>query len=128
MGTCRYYSDDPVTDADLRVLFDAARFAPQGGNRQPVRWVVVRDAGRKRQLRNWYLQTLADYVDRRAGSGTRSRALTGALDSARDFDRVPVLVVVCAVMEDIHATDTALDRVGVVGGRRSTSPSRISSC
>lgn len=115
-GTCRYYTDDPVTDADLRVLFDAARFAPQGGNRQPVRWVVVRDPGKKRQLRDWYLQTLDDYVDRRAGNGTRSRALTRALDFARDLDRVPVLVIVCAVMEDLHPTDTVLDRVGVVGG------------
>ena len=43
--------------------FDAARFAPQGGNRQPVRWVVVRDAGLRRALRDLYLPVWKRYLE-----------------------------------------------------------------
>ncbi len=42
-GTCRYFASDPVPDEVLHQAFDVARFGPQGGNRQPMRWIVVRD-------------------------------------------------------------------------------------
>ena len=48
--TTRYFSDEPVTDQQLETAFDYARFAPQGGNRQPVRFVVVRDQDKRNQL------------------------------------------------------------------------------
>ena len=41
-GACRYFKPDPVPDDVLARLFDAARHGPQGGNRQPVRYIVVR--------------------------------------------------------------------------------------
>ena len=34
--TTRYFGDEPVTDEQLKTAFNYARFAPQGGNRQPV--------------------------------------------------------------------------------------------
>jgi nitroreductase len=49
-GSCRFFLPDPVPDEVLAKLLDAARFAPQGGNRQPVRWIVVRDPSAKKQL------------------------------------------------------------------------------
>jgi nitroreductase len=55
-GTCRYYTDEPVPDGLLAQALDAARFAPQGGNLQPVRWVVVRDRARLATLAGWYLE------------------------------------------------------------------------
>src|SRR5437868_13691553 len=61
-GTCRYFRPDPVPDEVLLAAFDAARFSPQGGNRQPVRWVVVRDPDAKRQLHEWYLQPWKAYL------------------------------------------------------------------
>jgi nitroreductase len=45
-GTCRYFRPGPVPDDVLRAAF--ARFAPQGGNRQPVRWIVVREQATRR--------------------------------------------------------------------------------
>ena len=53
--TCRRYRPDPVPDEILRRVFDGARWAPTGGNRQGVRWVVVRDAETRRRLRDLYL-------------------------------------------------------------------------
>src|ERR1700681_955774 len=54
-GSCRFFLPDEVSDEVLACLLDAARFAPQGGNRQPARSIVVRDPAVKRQLRDWYL-------------------------------------------------------------------------
>lgn len=34
--TCRYLRPDPVPDDVLLAAFDDTRFAPEGGNRQPV--------------------------------------------------------------------------------------------
>lgn len=37
--------DAPVTDAQLRALFEAARWAASAGNTEPVRWLVGRRGG-----------------------------------------------------------------------------------
>lgn len=41
---CRSYLDDPVDDADLDAMLEAATHAPSAENRQPWVFVVVRDA------------------------------------------------------------------------------------
>src|SRR5690348_7480604 len=82
-GTCRYFRPDPVPDDVLRAAFDVARFGPQGGNRQPVRWVVVRDAATKQALADLYLPPWKAYL---AGIGT-GEVSVGALPKAvRDAD------------------------------------------
>jgi nitroreductase len=47
---CRYYRDDPVPDEVLYQAVELARFAPNGGNRGPVRFIFVRDPELRRQL------------------------------------------------------------------------------
>ncbi len=39
----RLRSDEPVSDADLKTILDAASKAPNGGNSQPARFLVIRD-------------------------------------------------------------------------------------
>ena len=46
--------DRDVSDADLLTIIEAATKAPSGGNSQPVRWVVVRDPERRKQLGEIY--------------------------------------------------------------------------
>jgi nitroreductase len=121
-GTCRYFRPDPVDDHTLLALFDAARFAPQGGNRQPVRWIVVRERAAKEQLRDWYLVPWKSYMARTETGEVRvdgERARTMVADSdhmAEHLADVPVLLVVCAVLADITSPDANLPRVGIVGG------------
>lgn len=119
-STCRFYTDEPVSDEVLLRAFDYARFAPQGGNRQPVRFVVVRDPEKKRQLRDWYLVPWKAYMaGARAGQidiGGGWKLVENADHFAERFDQVPAIVVVCADPEGVHPTDTELDRVSVVGG------------
>src|SRR5262249_56453830 len=53
--TVRRLKPDPVPDDLLRKVLTAATWAPSGGNRQPWRFLVVRDAERRRQLRELFL-------------------------------------------------------------------------
>ncbi len=123
--TCRYYKTDPVSDDVLERVLDAARWAPQGGNRQPVRFVVVRDAEKKRQMKEWYLNPWNAYVAAarqggiHIGSETEvkiPKMLSDADYFANHMDEVPVWLVVCAELAEIHPTDLDLGRPPVVYG------------
>lgn len=117
-GACRHYRPDPVPDAVLARVLDAARWAPTGGNRQGVRLLAVRDAVKKKALRDLYVPLWEQYVAR---AGARPGAplpklIADADHMARHLDEVPVLLVVCAHLGDLLATDRHLDRVSVVAG------------
>lgn len=117
-GACRFFRPDPVPDDVLERLFDAARFGPQGGNRQPVRYIVVRDPALKKQLADWYLPYWNRIVDMAARGEYRgsARLLSDGTQMANHLGEIPVLVVVCTVLGDLARTDAELDRPGIVGG------------
>lgn len=120
VGTCRYYRQDPVPDETLYRAFEAARFGPQGGNRQPVRWIVVRDRARKQALQDLYLPMWKAYLggigDGSVNVGAMPKAVRDADHFAEHLADVPAIVVVCAEVDGLHPTDLELDRVSVVGG------------
>lgn len=121
-GACRYFKPDPVSDEVLARLFDAARHGPQGGNRQPLRYIVVRDPAVKTQLREWYLRCWKAHLaggyraGTSAGSGGVSNVIRGADHLANHLNEVPVLIVVCAVLSSLVLPDAKLDRPTVAGG------------
>jgi nitroreductase len=119
-GTCRFFTREAVPDAVLARVLDAARFAPTGGNRQPVRFVAVRDAALRTQLAALYLPHWETYFRQVARGEVRVGALPKIVANADHFARhlaeVPVLVIACAKLADVHPTDTSLGRLSVVGG------------
>jgi nitroreductase len=52
----RRLKPDPVPDELIWKVLDAAIRAPSGGNRQPWRFLVVRDQEKKRKIAAWYLE------------------------------------------------------------------------
>jgi nitroreductase len=117
-GTCRFYRPDPVPDDVLARVLDGARWAPTGGNRQGVRFVVVRDPVGRQKLKDLYLPLWEQYAGRatvRPGSPA-PRLLRNADHMARHLDEIPVLIVVCAHLADLLATDRHLERLTIVGG------------
>jgi nitroreductase len=117
-GTCRFYRPDPIPDDVLARVLDAARFAPTGGNRQGVRFIVVRDAAKRRRLQELYLPLWEQYVARvtsRSGAPTPT-LLANADDFAHHLAEVPAMIVVCAHLGDLMATDRHLERLSIVGG------------
>jgi len=134
LHTNRFYKDDPVPDEVFYSAIELARFGPQGGNRQPVRFVIVKDAEKKKKLGEWYIEPWSAYYDAalegmralQAESGDDKAtwigykdpvtALTNANEFAKNFGNHPAIVVVCAAIADTHPTDTDLDRLSIVGG------------
>lgn len=117
-GTCRFYRPDTVPDDVLRRVLDGTRYAPTGGNRQGVRFIAVRDPAKRRQLKDLYLPLWEQYAARAtARPGTPvPRLLANADHFAHHLDEIPVLIVVCAQLADLLATDRHLDRLTIVGG------------
>ena len=119
-GTCRYYTTDPVDDAVLSRVLDCARWAPTGGNRQPLRFIAVRDAAKKQRLKALYLPLWNHFLDGiNAGEkhyDARPKLLVDADHFANHLEQIPVMLIVCARLADVQPTDAVLDRLSVVGG------------
>ena len=131
---CREYRPDPVPDEVFHRAIESARFAPQGGNRQPVRFLIVRDEEKKRRLGDLYLEEWkGPYEAARAGVRTirtpkgseratwlgfanPARAHEAANRFAERFGEHPTIVVVCADLAAVHPSDADLDRLSIVGG------------
>ena len=118
--TCRYYKPDPLPPALIARVVDAARWAPSGGNRQPLSVVVVRDHAQKVALRDLYLPIWNTYVEGLRSGSVRLGARSSTIDSANYFAQhmaeIPVLLLVCARLADVHPTDNQLGRLSIVGG------------
>jgi nitroreductase len=126
---CRYYTDEPVPEAAFYRAVELARYAPQGGNRQPVRFLVVTDPDKKKQLAEWYLVPWKAYMARALSQGgdaieassgdakatwlgmtNPEKSLADADNFAENYANHPAIVVVVADLDDTHPTDTDLGR------------------
>ncbi|MGH7805326.1 MAG: nitroreductase family protein, partial [Candidatus Binatia bacterium] len=119
-GTCRFYKPDPLPDEVLARVLGAGRYAPNGGNRQPVRFIAVRDAAMKKQLKDLYLVRWNAYVAQMSKGKVHVGGVPKLVENANHFanhlDEIPALVVVCAELANIYPTDHLLGRLSVVGG------------
>ncbi|HVO54190.1 MAG TPA: nitroreductase family protein [Solirubrobacterales bacterium] len=122
IGATRFFRDEDVADEVVYRAAEAARFAPQGGNRQPVRLVVVRDRAKKERLAELYMPWWRAYFEaaeagaRELGGSSRSKALANANTFAENLANHPLIIVVCARLDALHITDRDFDRPAVVGG------------
>ena len=136
-GAVREFTDEPVDDAAVFRLLETARFAPNGGNRQAWRIVVVKDAVRRRALRDLYLPGWYQYLAQAAAGLTpwavvTDRALEDqAVEGAGEFasagaagpggfaehlDEVPVMLVLLADLRRLATVDRDTDGYTMVGG------------
>ncbi len=53
---------DPIPEAVLRRVLEAATWAPTGGNRQPWRIIAVKDSGLKQRLGALYAERWANFA------------------------------------------------------------------
>lgn len=125
----REFTDDPLPDDVLSRIFDNARFAPSGGNRQGAHITVVRDAGVRRRLaelgapaaRRYFAQLQAG--ENPWNSVHPSGVPRDVIDSTEIPDtfvapiaKAAVVLVVSVDLAVVAALDQDLDRVGLAGG------------
>jgi len=116
---------DPIPDAVLERVLEAATWAPTGGNQQPWRIVLVREPAAKQRLGELYAASWRRfstvYEERIAQLPTEQqpaqRKMVAAGDYLADhFHDAPVLAVFCFNPKMMAITDARLSRVSVVGG------------
>jgi nitroreductase len=136
-GAVRDFEPTEVPDDVVFRILDTARFAPNGGNRQAWRVVVVKDPGIRRQLRDCYLPGWYEYLaqlkagltpwaavtdrDKERQALTEAEAIARAsADSpagfAEQFDSVPVMLVLLADLTRLATVDRDADHYTMVGG------------
>ncbi|MBI2706216.1 MAG: nitroreductase family protein [Actinobacteria bacterium] len=103
----RRYLPDPIPDADLAQMFFAATRAPSGSNRQPLRFVVLRDGPKALAARKvlgdsfrtmWSDKRAGDAYDRGSGEDPSSRKARTARTMQHFVDHIdeaPVIVFAC---------------------------------
>lgn len=104
--TIRRYTDDPVTDDQLAQVFHLATRAPSGSNRQPFRFVVLRDGPVAVKVRSLLAEGAeevwgekrqrGEFPDARPDSAT-ARMLASMDDYVATFALAPVVVLPCMV-------------------------------
>jgi nitroreductase len=91
----RQFTDQPVDDADIAIMLEAATKAPSSENLQPWQFVVVRDEARRRALGDHLRAAWAaggrDYIE-----GRLPRAMVDDIDRGQrgGIAAAPVLIVV----------------------------------
>jgi nitroreductase len=125
----REFTDDDLPDDVLWRIFDNARFAPSGGNRQGSHITVVRDASVRRRLaelgggvaRRYYAQLLAG--EKPWNTVHPTQVPQDVIDATEipdtflePFLKAPVVLVVSVDLTVVAAIDQYLDRVGIAGG------------
>lgn len=141
-GAVREFLPEPIPDAVLHRLLDTARFAPNGGNRQAWRVIVVKDPATRRSLRDLYLTGWYEYLsmaaaglvpwapvtDRAAeaeavahapalAAEAASRVAAGAAPGlAETLDAAPALLLILADLAALAAVDRDHARYSFAGG------------
>lgn len=123
----RRLEPDPIPDAVLRRVLQAACWAPTGGNQQPWRVIVVRSPEKKQALADLYRPEWYRYVEgfKRAGRldaldeearARWERTLAAGDHLADHLAEAPVILLFCADFKMMAVTDAKLDRLSLVGG------------
>jgi nitroreductase len=125
----REFTDDPLPDDVLYRIFDVARFAPSGGNRQGAHVTVVRDVDTRRRLADLGAATARRYIAQlSAGENPwnsihSSNVPQDVVDHTEipeafvaPFLRAPVVLIFSVDLSVVAAVDQELGRIGLAGG------------
>ena len=89
-----------VSDHDLLAIVEAATKSATGGNRQHVRWLVVRDPAKRKRLGELYREcaepALKTYEEDAKTNPTSARLLKSSLHLADHMGEAPAIIVACA--------------------------------
>lgn len=93
----RRYTDDPIPDADLATILWHAGRAPSGSNRQPFRFLVLRDGPQAIAAKSLLGEAFrTGWEAKREADGYRPSRFADSMQRYVDrFEQTPVVVLVC---------------------------------
>jgi nitroreductase len=112
-GSTRRHRTDPFSDEIIYRILDNARYAPSGGNRQPWRVIVVKDAALRSALSEIYRKSWYEF---HAPLFTAPGEQPQPDYYADHLHLVPIQLVVLVSVADITTTNQAIDTSRVAGG------------
>jgi nitroreductase len=123
-GAVRGFTDDAVSDATITSVLETASFAPSGGNRQPWKVAIIKDATLRQTLADLMRPVWEEYCGANA-VGKRPFAFGESIDAPPvaapnalidGIASVPVVLAIAADLRDIAIMDGNQDRPPIVGG------------
>jgi nitroreductase len=107
---------DPIADEDLQIILDAAIHAPNGGNAQPWRFLVLQDPDLRARFAELYREA---WWAKRRDQGImgpqdippHDRVAQAAMRLADEFGTAPVVIVVCATARGAGAMGSVIPSV-----------------
>lgn len=131
MRAMRRLAPDPVPDALVQRVVEAATWAPTGGNGQGFRFVIVTDRDRVARIAelwkvtvDWYLDTLGSVTPGPMSDDAYARMVAAIRFQRDNFASTPALIVPCydmrVMLEPVRSAgvDVVLRRTLALGPRR----------
>lgn len=112
----RRFKPDPIPDADLRDILNAAIHAPNGGNAQPWRFLVLRDPDVRARFaalyrEAWWAKRKDQGINGPGDISPQDRVAQSAMRLADEFGQAPAVVVVCATAPGAGAMGSVIPSV-----------------
>jgi len=112
----RRFKPDPLSEADLHEILEAAIHAPNGGNVQPWRFIVVRDAGQRARFaplyrEAWWAKRKDEGINGPEDIPADDRNRRAAMRLADTIGEAPVVVLVCATAKGAGAMGSVIPAV-----------------
>ncbi len=127
--SAREYCEEPVTDELLYTIFDNARFASSGGNRQGWKVIVVREKESKEKIAELAVPGAKKYAAQRISGENPYNTIDRSFVDDQTIKNTPpspklrmtyvdapVVLIVCVDLKVVASMDSELERVGVVSG------------
>ena len=116
----RRYTADPIPDEDLATIMFAASRAPSGSNRQPFRFLVLRDGPKAVEAKHllgeafrsgWAAKVASDGYEEGTGrddASPKARMARTMQHYVDHFEEIPIVVLACLVRyRAVHYTEGA---------------------
>ncbi|HWN32278.1 MAG TPA: nitroreductase family protein [Pseudonocardia sp.] len=130
----RTFTDESVDDAVLYRMLDHARFAPNGGNRQGWKVIILKDLALRTRIRELYQLGWREYsehvrrglvpfapIDNGRWTGpavdlAAAREIPAPNELGDNLEHVPALLLIIAELGALATVDNGLDRQSIIGG------------
>ena len=94
-----FLKDEPVSDEQIEMILEAARWAPSGGNSQPWEFIIIRDPQMRDKIASLYKAQMRDKIEiEETVRGRRS-----IVDPGLAFRYAPVFIIVLGDPRTIDA-------------------------
>lgn len=116
MRAIRRMRPDPISDADMEIILDAARQAPNGGNAQPWHFLVIRDREKIAEFaplyhEAWWAKRADEGIEGRDHPALEHPVRRSAMRFADEVGDVPAIVLLCATAHGAGAAQSVIPSV-----------------